>query len=188
MEEKELNWGLAYFDRFVKLFGNPINQQIWDKEGYASLQILTFAPSSDLLIFASIGLTLYPERLGGTYEVFLAAADRLRDAPNILGRVLTIMLEKTISLGPGAFYPIEKMFPDFSAATGKTALYFTDPAGLDELATVRINESEQGKILVGMFISAAELAFLEENGATKFEEALTRARVDPADMNRKSIF
>lgn len=188
MEEKELNWGLAYFDRYVKLFGNPINQQIWDKEGYVSLQILTFAPSSDLLIFGSIGLTLYPERLGGIYEVFLAAADRLREAPNILGRVLTAMLEKSIPLGPGAFYPFEKMFPDFSAATGKTTLYFTNPAGLDELATVRISENGQGEILVGLFISAVELAFLEENGARKFEEALAGARVDPADMHRKSIF
>jgi hypothetical protein len=80
------------------------------------------------------------------------------------------------------------MFPDFSAATGKTGLYFTNPAGLDELATVRLSEAEQGKILVGMFISAAEQAYLAENGAAKFEEALAGARVDPADMHRKSIF
>jgi hypothetical protein len=183
-----MNWGEAYFERFVRLFGNPINQAIWEKEGFISIQILTFAPSSDLLIFGSIGLTLYPERLGGTFEVFLAAGDRLRDAPDILGRVLTALLEKTIPLGPGAYYPVEKMFPDFSAATGKTALYFTNPAGLDNLATVRLSESEQGKILVGMFISAAELVYLEENGAAGFEEALARARVDPADMHRKSIF
>lgn len=186
--EEELNWGLAYFDRYVKLFGNPINQQIWDKEGFASLQILTFAPSNDLLIFGSIGLTLYPDKLGGIYEVFLPATDHLRDVSNILGRTLTAMLEKAFPLGPGAYYPIDKMFPDFSAATGKTVLYFTNPAGLDYLATVRISESEQGKILVGMFISATELTYLEENEAAKFEEALAEARVDPADLHRKSIF
>jgi hypothetical protein len=183
-----MNWGEVYFERFIRLFGNPINQAIWEKEGFIAVQILTFAPSSDLLIFGSIGLTLYPERLGGTYEVFLAAGDRLRETPNILGRVLTALLEKAIPLGPGAYYPVDKMFPDFSAATGKAALYFTNPAKLDNLATVRLSEHEQGKILVGMFISAAELAYLEENGTTKFEEALTGARVDPADMHRRSIF
>jgi len=184
-----LNWGEAYFERFVKLFGNPINQAVWEKAGFSAIQVLTFAPSSDLLTFCSIGLTLYPEKLGGTFEVFLPVGDRLRDAPNILGRVLTAMLEKSLTLGEGVCFPgVDKIFPDFSAATGKSALYFTRPAGLASLDTVSLSDHEQGKILLGFFISAAENEFLAQNGVGKFEAALAGAGIDPADLNRKSIF
>ncbi len=184
-----MNWGEAYFERFVKLFGNPINQAVWGKEGFIAIQVLTFAPSPELLTFASIGLTLYREKLGGVFEVFLPAGDRLRDAPNILGRVLTIIIENSLTLKMGVRFPgLDKMFPGFSAATGKAALYFTRPTGLDNLDTVSLSDGEQGKILLGFFISAAENKFLENNGPEKFEAALAGAGVDPADLNRKSIF
>lgn len=184
-----MNWGEVYFDRFVKLFGNPINQAVWEKEGFIAIQVLTFAPSPDLLTFCSIGLTLYPDKLGGTFEVFLPVGDRLRDAPNILGRALTTMIEKALPLKAGvSFSGIDKMFPDFSVATGKTALYFTRPVGLNGLDAVSLSDNGQGVILMGFFISTAETEFLEQNGAEKFEAALAEAGVDPADMSRKSIF
>jgi len=184
-----VNWGEAYFERFVKLFGNPINQAVWEKEGFIAIQILTFAPASDLLIFGSIGLTLYPVELGGTYEVFLPAGDWAREVPHILGRALTVMVENSQKLGAGvSFNGIEKIFPDFSAKTGKTALYFTGLNGLENLAAVSLSEEEKGQLLMAFFISAEENKFLAENGAEKFAAALNRAEIGPADINRKSIF
>lgn len=182
-----MNWGEAFFERYVKLFGNPINQAVWEKEGFGVIQILTFAPSSDLLVFASIGLTLYPNELGGIFEVFVTAAEKLRDVPNVFGQVLTGMVEKSQKLGVGLSFPFEKMFPDFAAATGKTALYFTGVAGLENLDVVELGD-EQGKLLVGFFISAAENDFLGQNGPEKFEAALRKAGAVPSDLNRKSIF
>ena len=184
-----MNWGEAYFERYIKLFGNPINQAIWEKENFSILQILTFAPSTDLLIFASIGLTLYQEELGGTFEVFLPAGDWARQIPNILGRCLTTIVEKSQKLGVGiSFSGIDKIFPEFSEKTGKTVLYFTGVNGLGNLDTVSLSEEENGKLLVAYFISAAENHFLEQNGAKKFEAALQEAGAATAELSRKSIF
>lgn len=183
-----MNWGEAYFERFIRLFGNPINQSVWQKEGFAPLQILTFAPSTEALTFCSIGLTLFPDRLSGTFEVFVAADDRPGDVPKILGRVLTTLVETSTPLVAGTcFAGIEEFGPGFSAACGKVALYFTNPAGLSQLATVSLENEPPGQILLGFFISAAERDFVAQNGPQRFEEVLASTAVDPAKLNRPSV-
>ena len=99
---------------------------------------------------------------------------------------LFFLVEHRMKLGRGVAIASDDIEPDFAKKFGKTAIYFTNPFGLPSEFSIVKNNSDTGRIYMGVFITPAEFEYFSDRGAAEFESLLERKAVDPFDISRCS--
>jgi hypothetical protein len=184
-----MNWGECYYDHFTGYLGHPIAREVFEHGmREPSIQVLAYDNVFDnCRCFCSLGLTHYAKQVHGPVEVFLPIDDGWQDVPYVLANALFFMVQNTITMERGTHITgVANILPNFAAAFGKTALYFTIPYGLpDSFGQVACGKA-MGRVYLACFISASESIFLDEYGVEAFETMLETQDIDLFNLRRHS--
>lgn len=185
----KINWGECYYYHFTKYLGNPISNQIFEKdENSSSIQILAFDGVVDeCRVFCSLGLTHYQSELNERAEIFLPVSDGWSETPYLLSSALFFIINQKMALGWGmSISGIQRLQPNYTKTFGKAAIYITNiydtAPGFEKVMC----QGESSKIYLACFISESEHDFFIKNGAEKFEALLEQCDVDLYDVHRYS--
>jgi len=184
------DWGSCYLDHFEKYLKKPQTRNTFDphSEHDHSIQVLGYdGVFSGCRVFASLGLSHYPDSVGQVCEVVLPIDGGWDDAPKALANVLFYCVQQEMRVQPGlAVSGISRVFPQFAAAFGKEAMYFAQPYPFPKgFEDVRCGDAP-GKVYLAIMITRAEFSFLHSNGAQRLEQILEQKKVDPFTVHRPS--
>ena len=180
-----MNLGEKILDHYIEYLGDYAGADRYgdkDKE----IQILGFPGVFEgCMVFATFGLSKYPEVIGNRCEVVLAVDDRFNECAEILANSVFYILSNRMDFGKGVLISgADSIVEGFSSACGKSALYFTDATMFpEEFSTV----DDECKIYMCFFVSENEAMFFRKNGSSEFEDLLEKKDVDVISLNRESV-
>ena len=176
------NLGKAIFEHYEKYLGEMIGA---DSHPKWNLQLMGYQdPVQNCLTFATMGLSLHEQELGTCCEAVLTT-DRDYDACAwIFTQVLDYILSGGLPLSPGlSIGGIDSLDPQFFAAHGKSALYFTEATmftpGFGKIA-------DRCRVYMAFFLSPGEECYLRKHGTAEFEKRLEEQKADIVSLDRKS--
>jgi len=190
--------GEAYFDHYEGHFRRgPSAREVFTREvsrehaTRISIQILSYREIfSGCLAFTSLGLSQHPSAVGGFVEVIVVADDGFAAMPSLLAGALSFAIDTRITMQRGvSISGLATVDRGFVSRFGKSGLYFSSCHGLPtSFEYVHTKDGRHvGQMLMGLFVSDPELAFLRKHGFEEFESALEEAHVDPFILGRPSI-
>lgn len=181
------NIGELYYNHFETYFGHPVERKVYaNRPDWPSIQVLAYDQVFPACrVFATLGLSHFSDAVGGTFEIIVPVDGGWDDVPDILGNCLFYAVANRRRLGVGfGIGGIERQLPNFCQRFGKSAIYFTHPINLpDSFLTA---PKRFGEILLGMFLSSEEFAYVVTNRVDDLEDTLERRNVDPFDLARSS--
>ena len=180
-----MSLGEMILDHYTKYLGNYAGAERY-YDGNKDIQILGFPNVfKDCIVFATFGLSKYPETIKKRCEVVLAVDDKFDECAEIFANAVFYILSNKMEFGRGILIDgADGVVKGFSASNGKTALYFTEATAFPEdFLTV----NNQCTIYMGFFVSEREAEYFRENGCEKFEDLLEENDVDVMSLNRESV-
>jgi hypothetical protein len=182
-------WVDLYRHHFQQYFGKPFDVQRFDQdEDNPPLHVAIYDRRyPNYRIFASLGLSSYRDAVQDLGEVILLADAAWREVPLLFVNSLFFMTHRRIALGSRfAIGGIDNLNPAFAEHFDKVALYYTVadgfPEGFERLAW----DHEVGLVYQAIFISQAELDFVNRQGARAFEERFRAQDADLCSLRRPS--
>jgi hypothetical protein len=182
-------WADLYRHHFQQYFGKPFDvQRFQQDEECPPLHLAIFDQRyPGYRIFASLGLTNYRDAVKDLGEVILLADAAWKDIPVLFVNSLFYLIRRRIPLGSRfAIGGIDNLDPGFAEYFDKAALYYMVadgfPEGFERLAW----NNEIGLVYQGIFISTAELDFINRQGAVTFEERFKAQDADLCSLRRPS--
>jgi hypothetical protein len=183
-----MTWPDLYLRHFTRYFQKPFDVQVYHQETGGALRVATFDRAYPrYVVYASLGLSDHADDLKDLGEVILLSDDRGKDVPLIFVHSLFFILEKKIPLASRfAVGGIDLIRPDFAEHFDKVALFFTLADGFKPGFEKLEQRGDIGLVFQAIFISWAELDFLNRNGPDAFEEKFHAQDADPCSLRRPS--
>jgi hypothetical protein len=185
------DWGSLILSHYEKFLRSPVSSTSYRGHQGESrvVQVLEYdRVFPKCRLFATFGLSHYPEELGGRYEIVLPVDDGWDEISRILANSAFYTVQHRMKMGWGlAVGGIPALEPEFARKYSKSALYFARPVLFpEEFGHVRCDEG-RCEILLAFFISKAEFDCFLDRGAQVLESFLEKHQVDPFALSRRSI-
>ena len=180
-----MNLGEKILDHYKEFLGDYVGADRYC-DGDKDLQILGFSNVfADCIVFATFGLSNYPDLINNRCEVVLAVDDKFDECAAILANSVFYALSNRMDFGKGVLIGgADNIVEGFSESCGKTALYFTDAIMFpNQFSAV----DDTCKIYMGFFVSEKEAEFFRQHGSDAFEDLLEKSGIDVFSLNRKSV-
>jgi len=175
---------LMHYERFLR---EPMGRAVFESQAFDfSLQVLEYNNVFEQCrVFASFGLSHFARQLGGAIEVVVPVDQGWEIMASVLANVLFRMVELEMQVGVGTRVSgIEKVFPGFASAFGKSAFYLTDPYDFPPPFAAPHCEMQDVRIYLGVFITDAEFEIINRNGINFLEEMFESQKIDPYVLRR----
>lgn len=185
------NWTERYLDHYSRYLGEPSQIIPYSvSEDVPTIRILVY---DDVIagckVFASLGLCEFVGDKGDIAEVICPIDQGWDEVPSILAYALfRLVAERPFHPVRGvAVNGVDETTPDFVKKYKKSALYLTDPFGLDDdFPFVIGEENQEARVYLAMFLTKKEFDFLKKTDCEQLEDKFEEKGVDPYDIRRKS--
>jgi hypothetical protein len=183
-----VNPGEAYLDHYERFMkSQPDRAWAFEADG-PTIQVLAYDGIFEgCRVFATLGLSLFRERLGNIVEVVSVVDDGFAELPRLLAETCLYLAAHGKGFDCGhALSGIENIDATFVRTFRKSALYISKPQGFPPEFDVVCATPEHGVVRAATFISAEEFKALSDLGMDAFESALVQQKVDPFAVGRST--